>query len=490
MPSRWFACIVPTARHRTAIRRDALSRPVRLALRHQLLNTEKSFFDYGCGRGDDVAALRESGYAAHGWDPYHLPSAEIQASDIVNLGYVINVIEDPIERSDTLRRAWNLARELLVVSARLEDERDHAHVAAVNDGWITQRGTFQKFFSHDELGSWIEQSLDEKPVAAGPGVYYVFRSVAVRQAYLASRFRRPVSLPRNRTCDNAFEQHREILQPLIDFVGLRGRLPHQSEIGSAEALVDAFGSLRRAFRVVQWVTDQEAWNRVRAERSVDLLVHLALALFHGRLRWSELPEEQQRDIRVFFSSYKAACTKADRLLFVTGNPDAILLACRASSVGKLTPTALYVHFSALNELPALLRVYEGCAQALVGTVEDASVIKLFRNEAAVSYLTYPDFSSDPHPVLTGSVHCDLKAQHVRFQSFERRANPPILHRKELFVSLHDPQRPKFARLTAAEERAGLYEHPESIGTRDGWLAVCGAMGVRVKGHRLLRIKKD
>lgn len=479
---------MPTARHRTAIRRDALSRPVRLALRHELLDPDKSFFDFGCGRGDDVDALRKAGYSAHGWDPYHRSDGDIRAADVVNLGYVVNVIEDPIERSETLRRAWALTREILVISARLEDERDDAHVAPVNDGWITRLGTFQKFFAHDELAAWIEQSLDEKPVAAGLGVFYVFRSVATRESYLASRFRRPVSLPRNRVSDESYEAHREILQPLIDFVAARGRLPHESEISSADDLIEAFGSLRRGFRVVQWVTDQDAWNRVRAERSVDLLVHLALALFHGRPRWSELPDNEQRDIRAFFSSYKAACAKADRLLFVAGNPDAILLACRASSVGKLTPTALYVHTSASSELPALLRVYEGCAQALVGTVEDASVIKLFRNESAVSYLSYPNFESDPHPALAESIHCDLKAQSIRLRDFRQHANPPILHRKEMFISTHSPLRAKFERLTNAEVRAGLYEHPEAIGTRDGWLAACRSKGVRVRGHRVFRLK--
>lgn len=468
------------------MRRDALSRPVRLVLRHELLNPHKSFFDYGCGRGDDLAALTHQGYAANGWDPYHRPEATQSSADVVNLGYVVNVIEDPVERAATLRKAWRLARDLLVVSARLEEERDEAHVAPVRDGWITRRGTFQKFFAHDELGVWVEQTLGERPVPAGLGVYYVFRSAAAKESYLASRFQRPVSLPRRRSSDEAFEEHRDVLQPLINFVGTRGRLPHESEISGAADLVEAFGSLRRAFRVVQWVTDELAWEQVRTERSVDLLVHLALALFHGRPRWSDLPDAQQRDVRAFFSNYKSACAKADRLLFTTGNRDAILFACHAAAVGKFTPTALYVHTSAMHELPALLRVYEGCARALVGTVEDANIVKLFRDVPAVSYLSYPDFEADPHPVLVESVHCDLQGQSVRFQNFRRRANPPILHRKELFVSKQSPLRAKFGRLTAAEERAGLYQHPESIGTRDGWQATCASHGVSIKGHRVVR----
>jgi len=467
------------------MRRDALSRPVRLLLRHELLDASKSFFDYGCGRGDDIDTLTRGGFDVGGWDPFYRADAELVPADVVNLGYVVNVIEDSVERAETVRRAWRLARRLLVVSARLEDERDEAHVAPVRDGWITRRGTFQKFFAHDELGEWIETTLQQKPVAAGLGVYYVFRDPSAREAYLASRFRRPIALPRRRSGDIAYEEHRDLIEPLIEFVEVRGRLPAESEIETVE-LAAAFGSVRRAFRVVQWVTDEKAWDQVRLERSIDLLVHLALALFHGRPRWSDLPEPEQRDVRAFFSSYKAACAKADKLLFATGNRDAILVACHAAVVGKLTPSALYVHTSALHDLPALLRVYEGCAQALVGTVEDVTLVKLFRAEPAVSYLSYPEFETDPHPTLVESVHCDLRGRRVRYQSFRWRENPPILHRKELFLSKTHPLRAKFERLTKSEERCGLFAVPERVGTRNGWKEACVEAGVELRGHRVVK----
>lgn len=472
------------------MRRDALSRPVRLLLRHELLDQRRSFFDFGCGRGDDIAALELDGYKVAGWDPYHRPDAKQRRSDVVNLGYVVNVIEDPLEREKTLQQAWRLAKALLVVSARLEDERDEAHVAPIRDGWVTRRGTFQKFFAHDELGVWIERVLGQRPVPAGLGVYYVFRDKGKRESYLASRFRRPVALARRRSSDESFEEHRDVLQPLIEFIAARGRLPHSTELDGAAELEAAFGSLRRAFRVVQWVTDETSWDQVRQERSVDLLVHLALARFHGRPRWSDLPDEQQRDVRAFFSSYKAACERADKLLFATGNTEAIVFACRASVVGKLTPTALYVHDSALQEIPALLRVYEGCARALVGTVEKATIIKLSRDSSAVSYLEYPNFEGDPHPALAVSVVCSLAQQRVRVRNFQRRSNPPVLHRKELFVSRFDPARAKYERLTTAEERIGLYEKPDVIGTQEGWRKVCLQAGAVFQGHRVTVTGRD
>lgn len=477
---------MPTARHRTAMRRDQLSRPLRLALVHEIVQPGRTIFDYGCGRGDDISALAAQGYTTGGWDPAHRPDAERRAADIVNLGYVVNVIESPLERAEALRQAWALARAVLVVSARLTYERDDAHVAAFCDGWVTRHGTFQKFFEHEELGAWIKSVLEVEPVPAAPGTYYVFRQEADRQAHLSSRFRRPITIPRSRPSDERFQQHREALEPLIDFVAQRGRLPHQSELTTTNELVSAFGSVRQAFRVVLWVTDQESWDQVRRERTTDLLVHLALDRFHGRPRFTQLPEPLRRDIRAFFPSYKEACTKADQLLFSAGKPQAVDLVARAALVGKLTGNAIYVHHSALSDLPALLRVYEGCARALVGTIEDTTLIKLARDEPRVSYLAYPDFDRDPHPVLARAVVVDLREQKMQVFRYEGRQNPPILHRKEQFVAARYPNREKFLRLTAQEERVGLYTSPQTIGTQQGWREALTLAGVELRGHRVVR----
>src|SRR5690349_19552590 len=103
---------------RTAITRAHLSKPVSLAISDGILTSASSLFDYGCGRGGDVTRLRALGYEADGWDPGHQPDAHIRTADVVNLGYVVNVIEDPAERAHALRSAWSLAKSVLVVAAR------------------------------------------------------------------------------------------------------------------------------------------------------------------------------------------------------------------------------------------------------------------------------------------------------------------------------------------------------------------------------------
>lgn len=113
------AAAQPIAMYKTAIGRTTLSRPIRLALIDGILTENARLFDYGCGRGDDLRILDAMGYQGSGWDPVHRPEHDTAPAPIVNLGYVVNVIENPQERRETLRRAWSLAEQVLIVSARL-----------------------------------------------------------------------------------------------------------------------------------------------------------------------------------------------------------------------------------------------------------------------------------------------------------------------------------------------------------------------------------
>src|SRR5205823_9078971 len=106
-------------RHKTAIRRGDFSRPVKCLLRDGLVGKEVTFFDYGCGRGEDVELLSADGVNCSGWDPAYWPDAPKVEADVVNLGYVINVIESPEERAATLRAAWGLCRQVMAVSAQV-----------------------------------------------------------------------------------------------------------------------------------------------------------------------------------------------------------------------------------------------------------------------------------------------------------------------------------------------------------------------------------
>ncbi len=121
------------------------------------------------------------------------------------------------------------------------------------------------------------------------------------------------------------------------------------------------------------------------------------------------------------------------------------------------PNALYLHVSALPYLPPILRVYEGCARAYIGAVDGANIIKLHREKAQISYLSYPDFDKDPHPALAVSMVVPLQTFQIQYRDYRDSHNPPILHQKEEFIPTDHPSYQKFTKLTRQEEKWGLYE---------------------------------
>jgi DNA phosphorothioation-associated putative methyltransferase len=441
-----------------------------------------------------VQALRVHDIQCQGWDPVYQPEGERREAHIVNLGYVVNVIEDPDERAQTLREAWHYAQQVLLVAARLSVETRGATHQPYNDGYLMQRGTFQKFFTQHELREWIDTTLGVRSVAVAPGIFFVFREESLRQSYLASRYRHHITLPRTYHRTSLFERHKELLQALISFVATRGRLPEAAELEEAVPLREVFGSLRRAFEVVQSVTGKDQWTALQRERTQDLLVYLALERFSGRPRFSVLPRELQLDAKAFFGTYTytrtRACEAADRLLFSVGDMDAISAACHEAVCGKLLSDALYIHTLGVPMLPPLLRVYEGCARGYIGVVEDANVVKLHQRVPQILYLAYPHFDRDPHPALAGSLVVHLRTLQVRYVDYHTTDSPPILHWKEVFVPADYPFREKFARLTRQEERWGLYEHPTAIGTKQAWERLLAEKGVRLIGHRVTRMDEN
>ena len=481
-----LAALLSRNRQRTAISRTDYSRPIRLALSDALIGSRATVFDFGCGRGDDVRYLGLNGFRARGWDPAHRTEGELESADVVNLGYVVNVIEDTEERAQCLLRAWSFAERVLIVSTRLTSETpDIASVAPYGDGFVTSLPTFQKFYEQAELKGWIEEHLPAPAVAAGPGVFYVFRDGADRIAFLASRYRRSGRklLP---LVEFTIEDHKKLLLPLIKFFEERGRAPEEDELPGGDEIRERFGSLRRAFRFVQRAHDAKAWEKVVTARGEDLLIFLALSRFDGRPRFGQLPLPVRRDIRAIFSTYRRACEEADVALLAVGDMERVSKAARGSAVGKLTPSAIYVHERALDGLPPLLRLYEGCARGYIGRVEGANIIKLHIAEPKISYLSYPDFESDPHPALAEGMTVHLQTFRIRERDYRGSGNPPILHRKESFLAPDHPLHAKFARLTRQEESKGLYEETTAIGTRRGWERVLSEKGFILRGHRLVR----
>lgn len=477
-------------RHKTAIRRGDYSRPVKCLLRDGLLEQSLTFFDYGCGRGEDLELLTNDGFPCSGFDPAYRPEGVRAPADVVNLGYVINVIEDPAERTQTLNQAWSLCRQVLSVSAQVILSAKSKSPIEFADGVLTTRNTFQKYFEQDELKNYLESELQTEAIPAGLGIFYLFKDEVRRQQFLANQFRRREIVPRRRIAELRLEEARQALKPLMDIIADLGRLPDASEFDGTPMIVEHFGSLKRAFAAIQRITGPETWETIARHRREDILVYLALSRFRKRPLVSHLPVVLQRDIKVFFKTYGKACAEADALLFKAGDPSAIDEACKASMVGKLLPDDLYVHRDALEVLDPVLRIYEGCGRAFLGEIEGANIIKIHRRSGKLSYLVYPTFEEDPHPALCRSIRVNLRTRQIDSTDYSKSANPPILHRKETFLSPEHELRDKFARLTEQEEKHQLLDDNSRIGNLEAWNRRLFERGFALKGHRLVRLSSE
>jgi DNA phosphorothioation-associated putative methyltransferase len=128
--------------------------------------------DYGCGRGEDVKRLRRMGIDVDGYDPHFFPNLPRKRYDIVNLGYVLNVIQDPSERARVLQQAWELTKVALLVSVRTDAPQKGW--SRSGDGYLTGTGTFQKLYAGSELLQYASR-LQGGTASGGTGRVVVLR---------------------------------------------------------------------------------------------------------------------------------------------------------------------------------------------------------------------------------------------------------------------------------------------------------------------------
>ena len=475
-------------RHRTAIKRTSFSLPVKCMLRDGLLHPSTQLFDYGCGHGRDLELLSDMEIPCDGWDPNFRPHAPIQRAKIVNLSYVLNVIEDIQERAEALRSAWDLCDVMLTVAAQIEFAAPNKEQTAFNDGVLTSRQTFQKYYTQNELRAYLENEIGTDAIPAAPGVFYVFKCEEAKQQYIANRYHRRISVPTRRISEVMFEKNRDVLEPLMEWLTEYGRLPAPEEFEKHSDVIERFGSTKRAYKLIQKVTDEAPWDVICQKRTEDLLVYLALSRFKKRLSAASLPIGLQHDIKAFFGTYKIACTRADALLFRAGDSSAINQACLRAGVGQLVENALVVHRSLLEHLEPLLRIYEGCARTLVGEIDEANVIKLHRFSGKVSYIAYPDFETRAHPPLRQRVKVTLPTLNIDMFDYSDWQDPPILFRKEELLHPNHPKYALYSLISKQEEKADLLPAPDSRILASEWELRLKEKNLTILGHRLLKRK--
>jgi len=264
-------------RHKTALTRYELSKPVKSLLEYGMLKSSTTFFDYGCGQGSDVRGLQGLGHDANGWDPVHRPDGQKREADVVNLGYVLNVIEDPAERLEALVEAFRHAKRLLVVAGLINETVDTATTRVFGDGVLTRANTFQKFFEQQELQQYIEDALDVTAVPVALGVFYVFRDPAEHQDFISARTRRAVDWTQisarlglggpQTLWKSLYEEHKELLGDFGKLALELGRIPEPTEFTPLAEINERLGSPKRALRAYVQGGGAEGveWEQVRVQ---------------------------------------------------------------------------------------------------------------------------------------------------------------------------------------------------------------------------------
>ena len=447
-------------RHRTAIARSALSAPMQALARHGFLDGDLSVFDYGCGRGDDIAVLASAGINVSGWDPHYAPGTRHEESDVVNLGFVLNVIEEPSERVEVIQHAFALARRVLAVAVMLVGKTDTSRLKSFKDGHLTAHNTFQKYFSQREAATLIGQAVGEEAIPIGPGIFFVFRDKISEQRFLEGRRRRnrdishliAIAPPRSKgaraDAEALVAEHQELIAVVWKTALELGRLPHLDELDGSvrQELIERLGSIRETAQLAQRIYSAETLNQARRQRTADLTVYFALNCFSRRQRYRELPSEMRRDIKAFFGSHGAAEKAGQELLFSLKDPAVLRAAVRSAEVEGLgwlnEAHSLQIDARLVERLPPPIRAYVGCAEQLYGNVCDADVVKIHLQSRKLTLLYYENYMESPLPRLRERIKINLGNQVIDFFNYEDNKSWQLLFMKSRYMT---PDLPGYAK---------------------------------------------
>lgn len=443
------------ARHLTALTRYGFSAPIQALARFGFLDGSKTVFDYGCGRGDDLRGLRENNIEAAGWDPHFAPDGVKQTAHLVNLGFVINVIENIEERIDALRGAYSLANELLVVSAMLANQ-EAISGTPYGDGVLTSRNTFQKYYTQGELRHLLNEVIGEEPIPVGPGIFFVFKDKDAEQRFMygrmenrrnilrLARLSRPEKPVRISRAEEKYLAHRDLLESLWETCLSYGRDPDRNEIPNLNEVTSIFGSLSAALRFIKSRKENvDAYlDEARQSRIDDLRVYFSQLQFEKRKPYRHLEARLQKDIRTFFGDYRNASDAGRQLLFSVANIEAIGNACHEAAehgVGWLEDSeSLQLHTSLVAQLPPVLRTYVYCGTQLYGDVSSADLIKIHIRSGKLTLMKFDDFVGNPMPKMIQRVKLRLREQEMDIFDYIGPYEPPYLYRKSRFINEEFP----------------------------------------------------
>lgn len=489
-------------RHKTAIVRHELSAPMKVLAKHGYLEGNHSIFDYGCGRGDDLRELEAHGLDALGWDPNYRPDSDRVMADVVNLGFVLNVIEDQDERLEALLGAWELSKRVLVISVMLANDSYVSQFKSYKDGVITSRNTFQKYYAQSEIKSYIERSLIEEAIAVAPGIFFVFRDKIEEQRYLQNKYKRhhswqqltsPVPIDTKDKAKLIITQNNELFDSFWQACLELGRIPTNEEFEQSEQIRGLIGSHKKVFSLLQEMFDTQEFELAERQRKEDILLYVAMGLFEKRKPYASQSDSFQRDIKALFGEYKTAVNLATELLFSISDFDLINRQCKKAH--EVIPASilnvghsLIFHKQYIDDLPLLLRTYVGAGLQMYGEIgEHIDLIKIHTTSGKLTLTNYDDFNQSV-PFLVERIKIRMADQDIDFfDHMDEFKRPPLLN-KHLLLGADNEEYVK--QLNFDKRLASLLEigyDQEVMLYRAEFEAKLFEKGKTVKGFKLLSV---
>jgi DNA phosphorothioation-associated putative methyltransferase len=449
-----------------------------------------------------------------GWDPHFAQDQPQIASDVVNLGFVVNVIEDPAERVEAIQRAFSLAFTALVVSVMLYSSDRPGK--PYRDGFLTARNTFQKYFSQDEFKDYLEKVLDQDPIMVGPGIALVFRDKDAEQRFLVSRYkssnvaRRLLSArlsprlprapriekirePRFTKAEREFTELRPTLDALWTLTLDLGRFPEIHEVPKLSEIQEKI-SLTRAFRLIRTHYDLALLEKAAQTRADEIKLYIASLQFGKKSPYKDLEPTLRFDVRHFFGDYKTATSEALKLLLDSGKSDVILQACKAAAADGLgwldEEHSLQLHVSMVERLPAVLRAYINCGLLLWNNISSIQLVKIHIGSGKLTLLKYDDFDQHAIPILVKRVKVNIRKLDYDVFDYQAPQYPPSAL---LFKSryMHEDM-DGYAEQVAFDEQlesTGILDQFTTHPTREILQAALEEKRMEISGLRLVRSTK-
>ena len=349
----------------------------------------------------------------------------------------------------------------------LPTQNDASHVVPFKDGHVTSNKTFQKYYEQNEIAELLRNTLPNTPIAAAPGVFFIFKDEKTEQDYLLKRQLGiirdydPERLVTKRAEKAAIERasfeekQRKQAQSLAKLKEAErlsktvakhtlafARKPELEELPKYFQLqLNESGlTYRKVFSAASQLFDDDDLREAIKSKKEKLLLFFAMYFFSGRPKYKQLATSLQKDIRIHFGAMSTIEKEAKDFLFSLGKESLLLEDCASvvsKNFGYMDGDKIIFKGSDIEKLPLRLRGILAVSNRISGALENDDIVKVHLSTKKVTYLGVDDFENSPLPRITKRTVVDLRVNSVITISHDDRGQVRIFYLKSRLMEETD-----------------------------------------------------